>query len=90
MYFTWDAGLVHAVSPLTPCYYPIIIVSALWFGLTGAMVTAAGAAGAYLLLTFHFSGGDELALVEAIFRQIIYLFLVALTSGYAMQTRKGQ
>jgi len=90
VYFTWGTGLDAGISPLVPFYYLIIIVGALWFGITGALVTAAGVAALYLILIYHFSEGDALAMVEAIYRQIIYLFLVALASGYVVDTHKRE
>jgi len=90
IYFTWGTGLDAGASPLVPFYYLIIIVGALWFGITGALTTAAGVSGLYLLLISHFSGVDALAMVEAIFRQVIYLFLVALAAGYVVDTHKRE
>ncbi|MHB0936315.1 MAG: PP2C family protein-serine/threonine phosphatase [Armatimonadota bacterium] len=90
VYFTWGTGLDAGPSPLVPFYYLVIVVGALWFGITGTLATAAGISALYLLLIFHFSGGDALAMVEAIYRQVIYLFLVGLAAGYVVDTHKRE
>ena len=90
VYFTWGTGFDAGASPLVPFYYLIIIVGALWFGITGGLATAAGIAGLYLLLINHFNSGDALAMVEAIYRQVVYLFLVALAAGYVVDTHKRE
>ena len=81
---TWGRGAEQVPSPLFPFYYLIIIVGALWFGITGALTCAAATSLAYLLVIYGVSGGEALALVDAIFRQVVYLFLVGLAAGYVM------
>ena len=90
IYFTWGIGVDGLPSPLLPFYYILIIVGALWFGITGSLATAAGAAALYMLLIFQINGGEAFTLIDALFRQVIYFFLVALAAGYMVDTHKRE
>ena len=90
VYFTWGSGPFEAASPLFPFYYVLLIVSALWFGVMGAVTAAASIAVLYLGLVYLVSGMDAMLMVDAIYRQVVYLFLVALISGYVVDTHKRE
>jgi len=90
VFLTWREGIEYGPSPLLPFYYLTIIIGALWFGITGSLGTATGVAGLYLLLICHFNAGEAFELIDAIYRQVIYFFLVALTAGYVVDTHKRE
>ncbi len=87
---TWGQGGEVGPSPLFPFYYLIIIIGALWFGITGALTVATVITVAYLLAVNVLSLQDALALVDAIFRQVLYLFLVGLAAGYVVDTHSRE
>ncbi|MHB9130741.1 MAG: PP2C family protein-serine/threonine phosphatase [Armatimonadota bacterium] len=82
VFLTWSTGPVMVGSPLFPLYFVVVIVSALWFGVTGALTTACFISILYVLGLFQISGYDPFVLIDALFRQVIYVFLVALVAGY--------
>jgi len=90
VYFTWGTGPFETTSPLFPFYYIILIIAALWFGVTGAVTVAGLISALYLLLVYHMGGMDPLMLVDAVYRQVIYLFMIALLSGYVVDTHKRE
>ncbi|MHB9022859.1 MAG: PP2C family protein-serine/threonine phosphatase [Armatimonadota bacterium] len=86
IYLTMSSGPGESGSPLFPFYYVLIIVSALWFGVSGSLISATLATVLYLFIVFGASGYDPLSLVDALYRQVIYLYLVAIVSGYLVDT----
>ena len=90
VYFTWNMGPGEIGSPLFPFYYVVIIISALWFGVSGVLSAAGLISALYLLATYHASGGDPFALIDAFYRQIIYLFLVGIAVGYLVDTHRRE
>ncbi|HEY3416268.1 MAG TPA: PP2C family protein-serine/threonine phosphatase [Armatimonadota bacterium] len=86
IYLTMSTGPGEPGSPLFPFYYVLIIISALWFGVSGSLVSASLASVCYLFIVYQVSGYDPLSLVDALYRQVIYLYLVAIVSGYLVDT----
>ena len=77
-----------AGRPLFPLYYIEIVVAGLWFGVWGALLSAAAAA-AFYLGTLALRGG--LADVQAAaVEQIPYLFLIALFVSYVADIQDRQ
>ena len=90
VYFTWGTGPFETTSPLFPFYYVVLIICAMWFGVTGAVAGAGLISVLYLLLVYHMGGMDPLLLVDAVYRQVIYLFMIALLSGYLVDAHKRE
>ncbi len=90
IYFTWGTGPDKAPSPLFPFYYQIIIMAALWFGVRGALTGTSLIAALYLLVVALMNDYDAMTLVDALYRQIVYLFLAALAAGYVVDTHKRE
>ncbi len=90
VYLTWSAGPTHVGSPLFPFYYIIIIISALWFAVPGALSSAGLITVLYLAVLFHVSGNDPFALIDALYRDVAFVFLVALVTGYLVDTHKRE
>lgn len=86
VFYTWNAGPGAVGSALFPLYYIVIIISALWFGVSGSFAMAGVISAFYLLVVYQASGHDPFALIDALYRQIVYVFLVALVSGYMVDT----
>ena len=90
VYYTWNSGPGEMGSSLFPLYYLIVIISALWFGVAGAFTSAGLIAVIYLLLSYQISGHDPFMLIDALYRQIVYVFLTALVTGYMVDTHKRE
>lgn len=90
IYFTWSSGPGSFGSPLFPFYYVVLLISALWFGVSGVLAAASFISVLYLFVTFQMTGNDPFTLIDALYRQIIYLFLVAITAGYLIDTHKRE
>jgi serine phosphatase RsbU (regulator of sigma subunit) len=90
VYLTWQLGPSEPGSPLFPFYYVVILVSALWFGVSGVLSAAGLIAAIYLLMSYYASGGDPTTLVDILYRQVIYLFLVGIIVGYLVDTHKRE
>ena len=90
VYYTWNSGPGEMGSSLFPLYYLIVIISALWFGVSGAFTTAGLISVIYLLVSYQISGHDPFILIDALYRQIVYVFLVALVTGYMVDTHKRE
>lgn len=90
VYLTWNAGPLGIGSPLFPFYYVVIIISALWFGVSGALLAAGMTTVLYLALVFRLNGPDPFTLIDALYRDIIYLYLVAIVTGYLVDTHKRE
>ncbi len=90
VYYTWNVGPGEIGSPLFPLYYVIVIISALWFGVSGAFTAAGMISIIYLLIAYQSSGHDPFTLIEVLYRQIVYVFLVGLVSGYMVDTHKRE
>jgi serine phosphatase RsbU (regulator of sigma subunit) len=90
VYLTWSPGPGHVGSPLFPFYYVIIIISALWFAVPGALSAAGLITVLYLGVLFQISGYDPFALIDALYRDIAFIFLVALVTGYLVDTHKRE
>jgi serine phosphatase RsbU (regulator of sigma subunit) len=80
---TWQSGPGPGVafSPLFPFCYIVVLTGALWYRVPGAFAAALALAGLYLL-AIHTWVDDPIALVDALFRDVVYLFLVAIAAGY--------
>jgi len=90
VYYTWSNGPGEVGSALFPLYYVIIIISALWFGVSGAFSAAAAISVIYLLITYQGSGHDPFMLIDALYRQIVYVFLIAVVAGYLVDIHKRE
>ncbi|HEX2950563.1 MAG TPA: PP2C family protein-serine/threonine phosphatase [Armatimonadota bacterium] len=90
IFFTWGTGPDASGSPLFPAYFLIILTSALWFGVSGVLAVAALISVLYLFITFQITGNDPYTLIDALYRQIIYLFLVAIAAGYFVDTHRRE
>ena len=90
IYLTWNTGPGTSGSPLFPFYYIIIIISALWFGVSGLLSAASLITVLYLLVAYRISGNDPFALVDALYRQVTYIFLVSIAAGYLVDTHKRE
>ena len=77
-------------SELFPLYYLITIVSALWFGVSGALLVAAMSTFSYGFA--YFTGSDDVteALRASLGIHIPFLFLVALSVGYLAQAQEAE
>jgi serine phosphatase RsbU (regulator of sigma subunit) len=83
---TWQSGAGDQTSPLFPLLFVVIIIGALWFSVPGALAVAGLSSVFFLLTVYHYSGLDPFALIDAIYRQVVYLFLVAIVAGYVVDT----
>lgn len=90
IFLTWNNGVGDNGSPLFPFYYVVIIISALWFGVSGLLGTASLITVIYLLICYQASGYDPFALVDALYRHVIYIFLVSIAAGYLVDTHKRE
>jgi serine phosphatase RsbU (regulator of sigma subunit) len=77
-------------SPLFPLYYVVVLVGALWYGVPGALGTAGAVAVFYLPVLYRLSDSDPFQLIEGLFREIIYVFLVAIVAGYVVDTQRRE
>jgi serine phosphatase RsbU (regulator of sigma subunit) len=80
---TWQPGLGpgEAYSPLFPYIYIVVCIGALWYRVTGALLTAVVLSIIYLL-AIHIRTDDPVTVVDALFRDVVYVFLLAITAGY--------
>ena len=90
VYLTWHVGPSEVGSPLFPFYYVVIMTAALWFGVSGVISTAALVAVLYLTVSFRASSNDPFVLIDALYRQVVYIFLVAIAAGYLVDTQKRE
>lgn len=90
VYLTWTSGPGAFGSPLYAFYYVIIIISALWFSVPGALSTAVLITVLYLAVVYLAGGHDTFLMLEALYREIIYLYLVAIVAGYLVDTHKRE
>jgi len=90
VYATWQTGLHGNGSILFPFYFVLIITNALWFGVAGALGSAILILCLYLGLIYLGSNYNVTDIVEALYRNGIYLFLVAIVTGYLVDTHKRE
>lgn len=90
VYLTWNLSPGEIGSPLFPFYYVVLLTAALWFGVSGLLSAAGLISGLYLLVSYQASGGDPFSLVDALYRQIVYVFLMAIAAGYLVDTHKRE
>jgi hypothetical protein len=90
IYLTWHTGLREEGSPLFPFFYILVIINALWFGIAGAFISAGVAAALYLGVAYLASNLDALVLVEAMYRNVVYLFLTAIATGYLVDSHRRE
>ncbi len=86
---TWQDSTGIAGSPLFPLCYVVVIIGALWFEALGAMLTAAALTSTYLFIIYRLSG-DPLVLTAAIYREVSFLFIIAILSGYLVDKQKRE
>ncbi len=86
---TWQNTTGIAGSPLFPLCYVVVIIGALWFEAVGAMLTAAVITAAYLLIIFRISGDPQL-LTVAIYREVSFLFIIGILSGYLVDKQRRE
>jgi len=83
-YLSRDTG-----PPLSSLYYGLVMVAALWFGMTGALVTSAVAAVLYGSLAALVPSGLE-PLGEVLGWRIPLLFLMGLLIGYFVEAQNRE
>ena len=83
-YLSRDTG-----PPLSSLYYGLVMVAALWFGMTGALVAAAAAAGLYGSLAALAPSSRE-PFGEVLGWRIPLLFLMALLIGYFVEAQNRE
>ena len=87
---TWSVSPGEIGSPLFAFYYVVILFSALWFGVSGVLAVTLVIAALYLAISFYAGGNNPYLLVDVLFRHVAYLFLVAISAGYLVDTHKRE
>lgn len=90
VYLTWNTGPGGYGSPLTPFFNIIILVSALWFGVSGALGSASIISTLFLVMAYRVSDGDPFAVIDALYRDVTYFFLLSIMAGYLVDTHKRE